>query len=76
MYGILGLLRTSGENVMSTTPLEIYLLRKMVNNVKFMHKLGKLAIGCCTACNRVHYIRGWCHVIGAVSWSLTDGKLL
>ncbi len=46
-----------------------------LNNVKFMHRLGKLAIGCCTACNRVHYIRGWCHVIGAVSWSLTDGTL-
>ncbi len=30
MYGLLGLLPTSGENFMSTAPLEIYLLRKMV----------------------------------------------
>ncbi len=29
MYGLLGLLTTSGENSMSTAPLEIYLLRKM-----------------------------------------------
>ncbi len=30
MYGLFGLLSTSGENFMSTAPLEIYLLRKMV----------------------------------------------
>ncbi len=30
MYGLLGLLPTSGEYFMSTAPLEIYLLRKMV----------------------------------------------
>ncbi len=30
MYGLLGLLPTSGENFKSTAPLEIYLLRKMV----------------------------------------------
>ncbi len=30
MYGLLGLLLTSGENFMSTAPLEIYLQRKMV----------------------------------------------
>ena len=30
MYGLLGLLPTSGENVMSIAPSEIYLLRKMV----------------------------------------------
>ncbi len=30
MYGLLGLLPTSGENVMSTSPLETDLLRKMV----------------------------------------------
>ncbi len=30
LYGLLGLLPTSGENFMSTAPLEIYLLRKMV----------------------------------------------
>ena len=30
MYGLLGLLPTSGENVMSIAPLEIFLLRKMV----------------------------------------------
>ncbi len=30
MYGLLWLLSTSGENFMSTAPLEIYLLRKMV----------------------------------------------
>ena len=30
MYGLLGLLPTSGENFMSIAPLEIYLLRKMV----------------------------------------------
>ncbi len=30
MYGLFGLLPTSGENFISTAPLEIYLLRKMV----------------------------------------------
>ncbi len=30
MYGLLGLLSTSGENFMSTTPLETHLLGKMV----------------------------------------------
>ncbi len=30
MYGLLGLLSTSGENFKSTAPLEIYLLTKMV----------------------------------------------
>ncbi len=30
MYGLLGLLPTSGDNFMSTAPLEIYLLRKRV----------------------------------------------
>ncbi len=30
MYGLLGLLPTSGENVMSTAHLEIHLLGKMV----------------------------------------------
>src|SRR4029434_5367014 len=30
MYGLLGLLPTSGENFMSIAPLEIFLLRKMV----------------------------------------------
>ncbi len=30
MYGLIGLLPASGENVMSTAPLEIYLLREMV----------------------------------------------
>ncbi len=30
MYGLFGLLPTSAENFMSTAPLEIYLLRKMV----------------------------------------------
>ncbi len=30
MYGLFGLLPTSGENFMSTALLEIYLLRKMV----------------------------------------------
>lgn len=30
MYGLLGLLPTSGKNFMSIAPLEIYLLRKMV----------------------------------------------
>ncbi len=30
MYGLLGLLPTSGENFMSTAPLEIHVLRKMV----------------------------------------------
>ncbi len=30
MYGLLWLLPTSGENFMSTAPLEIYLLRKML----------------------------------------------
>ncbi len=30
MYGLLGLLPTSGENIKSTALLQIYLLRKMV----------------------------------------------
>ncbi len=30
MYGLLGLLPTSGENIKSTAPLEIYLLGTMV----------------------------------------------
>ncbi len=30
MYGLLGLLPTSGDNFKSTAPLEIYLLRKTV----------------------------------------------
>ncbi len=30
MFGLLELLPTSGENFMSTAPLEIYLLRKIV----------------------------------------------
>ncbi len=30
MYGLFGLLPTSGEHFKSTTPLEIYLLRKIV----------------------------------------------
>ncbi len=30
MYGLLGLLPTSGENFMSTASLEIYLMRKIV----------------------------------------------
>ncbi len=30
MYGLLGLLSTSGENFKSAAPLEIYLLRKKV----------------------------------------------
>ncbi len=30
MYGLFGLLPTSGENFKSTAPLEIYLLRKIV----------------------------------------------
>ncbi len=33
MYGLLGLLPTSGENFMSTAPLEIYLMRKMMTSI-------------------------------------------
>ncbi len=33
MYGLLGLLLTSGENILSSAPLEIYLLRKMVMHI-------------------------------------------
>ncbi len=33
MYGLLGLLPTSGENFMSTAPSEIYLLRKMACSI-------------------------------------------
>ncbi len=51
MYGLLGLLPTSGENLMSTAPLEIYLLRKtvMFNNY-FTHYIRMCIYICMYVC--------------------------
>lgn len=44
--------------------------------VKFMLQLGTLAIGCCTACDHVHHVRGAVLRNYQQSRSFFAGKLL